>query len=87
MQAATNAYRTGHMTLDAYEAQTAAFWRQLGVAPGGEQVLQAPATGALPGTGGEDELVAKLASLDRLHRAGELTDDEFSAAKRHLLDE
>lgn len=39
----------------------------------------------MPGTGGEAELVEKLASLDRLHQAGELTDDEFTAAKRHLL--
>jgi zinc-ribbon family/Short C-terminal domain len=86
MQAATNAYRTGRMTADAYVAQTASFWRQLGVAPSGEQVLQSPAPDALPHTGGEDELAEKLESLDRLHRAGELTDDEFAAAKRHLLD-
>ena len=49
-------------------------------------MLQAPAATAMPGTGGEDELVEKLASLDLLHRAGELTDEEFAAAKRHLLD-
>ena len=42
MQAATAAYRSGRMTPDAYEAQTANFWRQLGGASGGEQVLQAP---------------------------------------------
>jgi zinc-ribbon family len=86
MQVASNAYRTGRMTADAYAVQTATFWCQLGVAPSEEQVLQAPAPDALPGTGGEDELTAKLESLDRLHRAGELTDTEFTAAKRHLLD-
>jgi len=86
MQAATASYRAGRMTPEAYQAQTASFWRQLGVAPSGEQVLQAPATSAMPGSGGEDELVDKLASLDRLHQAGELTDDEFTAAKRHLLE-
>jgi hypothetical protein len=86
MQAATNAYRAGRMTAEAYQAQTANFWRQLGVAPSGQQVLQAPAVDVGPGTGGEDELAKKLEPLDRLHRAGELTDDEFAAAKRHLLD-
>jgi len=40
----------------------------------------------MPGSGGEDELVDKLASLDRLHQASELTDEEFSAAKRRLLE-
>jgi uncharacterized protein YbaR (Trm112 family) len=86
MQASTAAYRAGRTTPEAYQAQTANFWRQLGVAPSGEQVLQAPAPSALPGSGGEDELSEKLASLDRLHRAGELTDEEFTAAKRHLLE-
>jgi uncharacterized protein YbaR (Trm112 family) len=85
MQAATAAFRAGRTTPEAYQAQTANFWRQLGVAPG-EQVLQAPAANAMPGSGGEDELVEKLASLDRLHQAGELTDEEFTAAKRHLLE-
>jgi hypothetical protein len=85
MQAATAAYRAGRTTAEAYQAQAANFWRQLGIAPSGEQVLQAPASRALPGNGGEDELVEKLASLDRLHRAGQLTDDEFSAAKQRLL--
>jgi hypothetical protein len=32
----------------------------------------------MPGSGGEDALVDKLASLDRLHQAGELTDEEFT---------
>jgi hypothetical protein len=86
MQAATAAYAAGRMTAQAYEAQTASFWRQLGVAPSGEQVLQAPAANAMPGDGGEDELAEKLASLDRLHRAGELSDAEFTAAKRCLLE-
>lgn len=85
MQAATAAYRAGRATPDAYQAQTTNFWRQLGLAPTGEQALQAPAASAMPGTGGEAELVEKLASLDRLHQAGELTDEEFTAAKRHLL--
>ena len=86
MRAATASYRAGRMTPEAYEAQTATFWRQLGVAPGGEQVLQASAANAMRGSGGEGELVEKLTSLDRLHQAGELTDDEFTAAKRHLLE-
>src|SRR5215207_8042391 len=59
MQAATAAFRAGRTTPEAYQAQTANFWRQLGVAPSGEQELQAPAPGALPGSGGEDELVEK----------------------------
>jgi hypothetical protein len=86
MQNATAAYRAGRMTPDAYQAQTANFWRQLGVAPSGEQVLKAPASGALPGSGGQDEIAAKIESLDRLHRAGELTDEEFTVAKHRLLE-
>ena len=86
MQAATVAFRAGRTPADAYQTQVANFWRQLGLAPTGEQVLHAPASTSMPGSGGEDELVEKLASLDSLHRAGELTDDEFTAAKRHLLE-
>jgi hypothetical protein len=65
MQAATAAFRAGRTPADAYQAQVANFWRQLGIALSGEQVLQAPAPRAMPGADGEDELVEKLASLDR----------------------
>jgi hypothetical protein len=86
MQAATAAFPAGRTPADTYQAQAANFWRQLGFAATGEQVLQAPAPGALPGSGGQDERVEKLASLDRPHRTHELTDEEFSAAKQHLLE-
>jgi uncharacterized protein YbaR (Trm112 family) len=52
MQSATAAFRDGRTTPEAYQVQTANFWRQLGVAPTGAQVLQPPTSGALPWSGG-----------------------------------
>jgi hypothetical protein len=51
------------------------------------EVLRRPAgaEGAVPDAGGAD-LAGQVVRLGELHRAGVLTDEEFSAAKRKLLD-
>jgi Short C-terminal domain len=51
-------------------------------------VLRRPAgaEGAGPDAGGQVDLAGQVARLGELHRAGVLTDEEFGAAKRKLLD-
>lgn len=46
-----------------------------------------PATSAEGGPSAESDLVDDLTRLARLHETGALTDDEFRAAKRELLDD
>ena len=61
--------------------------RELKVALG--DVLRRPAAepgGGGPGPGGGIDLAGQVARLGELHRSGVLTDEEFTAAKRKLLD-
>lgn len=100
MHAATRAFRTGAITLDAYQPSVDQFWREVGVDPSGQRVLHPPSTPPSPGSGAAGETVRgpsaagspsaslpdRLAALANLHDKGVLTDAEFSAAKRRLLE-
>ena len=94
MGSATRLYRRGGLPAATYQAQVAKFWATIGVDPNGAQVLQAaptippPATAgpdAAPATGGPP-LAEQLAQLGQLRDEGVLTEEEFAAAKRRLLD-
>jgi uncharacterized protein YbaR (Trm112 family) len=96
MQAATTLYRKGALTEEFYRTKVEGFWRTLGVAPSGEQVVR-PAEGVppsrpspvVPGTPEAPvapSLAEQLDGLARLHADGVLTDDEFAAAKRRIID-
>ena len=90
MRAATSLFRAGRITEPDYQARTDAFWRLIGVAlpagaiPAGGGGTLAP--GRVPPSPVEATLADRLADLARLHADGILTDDEFGAAKRHLLE-
>jgi uncharacterized protein YbaR (Trm112 family) len=94
MRAATKLYRRGQLLESFYRPQVVEFWRRVGVAPTGEQVIQAAATIPAPavssapaqGAAAQAPTVAdQLASYAKLHADGVLTDEEFSAIKRQLL--
>jgi hypothetical protein len=86
MRAATGAFRAGSITPVDYRARTDYFWQSMGVAlPAGSPTATAgPDHGPPPKT--EISLADHLAHLGRLHADGILTDAEFSAAKRNLLE-
>ena len=90
MHATTAAFRAGTITDPEYRARIDAFWGSMGIAGGagtpapGGAVARAPA--AVQPSSGEAPLADRLASLGRLHADGILTDDEFDAAKRQLLE-
>ena len=101
MRAATTLYRRGQLHQDYYRSQVDQFWRLLGVAPSGQQVLHPAATippppgqPAAPGATvetaqgeppGTPSFVDQLQGYAKLHADGVLTDDEFAAVKRRLL--
>ena len=90
MRVATSAFRAGRITEPDYRARTDAFWQLMGVAlpvgaiPGGDAA--GPAPEPVRASPAETLLADRLAGLARLHAGGILTDDEFNAAKRHLLE-
>jgi hypothetical protein len=89
MRAATSAYRAGRIREPDYRNRSDAFWRTIGVALPGGAVAAGGAAGSAPEPARppvEAALADRLAGLARLHSAGILTDDEFGAAKRHLLE-
>ena len=88
MQAATRAFRAGSISLEAYLPVVAQFWRELGVDASGAQILH-PTSAVPPGAGADADqatLSGRLQGLAKLHAAGALTDEEFAAAKRRLLE-
>jgi len=86
MRYATTAYRRGGLAEAAYRASVERFWAALGMAPSGQQVLK-PATTIPPETpDSSPSLATQLDDLGTLHADGVLTDDEFAAAKRRLLE-
>ena len=56
-----------------------------GDGPAGLTGLSRVGTGAGGGSTGGGDLVAELERLTTLHQAGNLTDEEFSAAKQNLI--
>ena len=50
-----------------------------------QQQQQAPPPQAAPAASGEDDMLAQLEKLGKLHDSGVLTDDEFAAQKAKLL--
>jgi hypothetical protein len=100
MRAATASFRHGRVPRDHYEATVRAFWAKIGVAPSGQQVVQAaPGTATAGGPGGaagpvsaapavaapRPPLAEQLQRLGELREQGILTEEEFAAAKARLL--
>jgi hypothetical protein len=89
MVAATRMARTGRLAAEAYRSQAERFLSSLGMAS--PVVLgtrtSAPAAGVTAGTAPPSDLAERLAGLAKLRDAGVLTDEEFSAAKRRILEE
>ena len=90
MRNLTAAFRTRAINLEAYQPSVDQFWRELGMDPSGKQILRPTSTIPPPTAPTEapaDSLAARLEGLGKLHAAGTLTDEEFAAAKRRLLEE
>ena len=96
MRASTSQLRAGALDEASYRARVERFWATLGVAPSGQQVLHPAPTmpppvaaaggpNVAPFAGGPS-MAEQLEGLGQLHADGVLTDDEFAAAKRRLLD-
>lgn len=84
MRAATTAMRRGTLPEPSYRTQIDVFWRSMGVTLGPGAISRA--SPPVPASSVEASLADRIAAIARLHADGILTDDEFVAAKRHLLD-
>ena len=103
MSGATAAYRAGRLPGPQYQAQADRFWRQLGVNTAGQQfpapapppapAQPAPAQPAPPpqaaGPPADDQApwMSQLLTLSQLHEQGVLSDADYEAAKRRILDQ
>jgi hypothetical protein len=86
MRIATRIFRQGGTAPDQYQARVDGFWGTMGLNQSG----QAMAAGGSPPTSLEPQpptISDRLQDLARLHAKGVLTDEEFTAAKRRVLEE
>ncbi|MFL5727275.1 MAG: hypothetical protein ACJ77F_13140 [Chloroflexota bacterium] len=92
MRATTHRFRQHRLDEPAYRVAVGRFLAALGVAPSGAQVLHPaqtippPVAGAPVPPAPAPSLADQLAGVAKLHADGLLTDDQFAAAKRRLLD-
>ena len=92
MRAATASYRRGRVTEDYYRLTVDHFWRFIGVNPTGQQVMRSPNSVPPPppeptaGDGDSPSLADQLKGLGELREQGVLTEAEFAAAKKRLLE-
>lgn len=84
MRIGTRIFRQGGMDPARYQAQVDQFWATMGLSPSGPPAAAGPSSvvAAAPPT-----IADRLQDLARLHAKGVLTDEEFNAAKRNLLEE
>ena len=85
MRIATRMFRHGEMAPDQYQARVDGFWGTMGLNSSG----QATAAAGLPPSAEPQRptISDRLQDLARLHAKGVLTDEEFTAAKRRVLEE
>lgn len=88
MKSRTAAWRSGDLAWERYEAQVESFWVELGVSSrsAGRVAFPGPEAGGVsPSSEGRD-LAERVEALARMHERGEITDEQFDAAKARLLE-
>jgi hypothetical protein len=93
MRAHTASYRRHALTKGAYETIVDRFWTKFGLGPSGEQVVRPAPTSAVPPTPVVSAAAPPVPSvseqiegLAQLHADGVLSDEEFAAAKKRVLE-
>ena len=92
MRAATSSFRQGHVPEAYYRQTVEAFWGMLGVNPNGQQMMRTPTNVPRhrrrepPAADDGPPLAEQLKDLGELRAQGVLTDAEFAAAKKRLLE-
>jgi len=92
MRAATASFRQGHVPESYYRRTVDAFWAHMGVNPNGQQVVRGPADvpppPPAPSAVASDgpSLAEQIQTLGELRNQGVLTEEEFSAAKKKVLE-
>lgn len=92
MLISTRLYQQGGVAPDQYRTRVDQFWAAMGISASGAPAGSAtgiasaagPASAAPPSPPTMSE---RLQNLGKLHAEGVLTDEEFTAAKRHVLEE
>jgi hypothetical protein len=86
----TKAFREGRVPQATYQADVDRFWSGIGLVPQGARSAQAAASVPSPNppvvaAAEGSSMAERLAHLDQLHQAGELTDEEFAAVKARVI--
>ncbi|MFL5682418.1 MAG: SHOCT domain-containing protein [Chloroflexota bacterium] len=87
MRIGTRIFREGGMDAARYQAQVDQFWGTMGISSSPAPATPAGTSAAPAGSSSPRPVADRLQDLARLHANGVLTDDEFAAAKRNVLEE
>lgn len=86
MRISTRIYRQGGMAPDEYGRRVDAFWATMGLGASGRPAAGAR-TAAASAEPAPPTISDRLQNLATLHAKGVLTDEEFAAAKRRVIEE
>jgi hypothetical protein len=86
MRIGTRTYRQGGTDPARYQAQVDQFWATMGINPSGTPATASPGPSSIAAPA-PPTIADRLVDLAKLHAKGVLTDEEFAAAKRNLLEE
>jgi uncharacterized protein YbaR (Trm112 family) len=91
MRIGTRIFREGGMDAARYQAQVDQFWGTMGISTSAAPAAAAGAPAGAPVSAADSSaprpIGDRLQDLARLHATGVLTDAEFAAAKRNVLEE
>ncbi|MFL5641189.1 MAG: SHOCT domain-containing protein [Chloroflexota bacterium] len=87
MRIGTRIFREGGMDAGRYQAQVDQFWATMGITASRTPSAPAGTSAAPAGSSSPRPVADRLQDLARLHAKGVLTDEEFAAAKRNVLEE
>jgi len=87
MRISTRIYQQGGMAPDEYRGRVDGFWATMGLSASAQPAAASAGPGTTSAHPAAPTMSERLQNLGSLHAQGVLTDEEFAAAKRRVIDE
>ena len=86
MRISTRIFHEGGMAPDEYRGRVDQFWASMGITPSGQPAGPVAGSASASAPPSPPAIGDRLQNLAKLHAGGVLTDEEFAAAKRRIIE-